>query len=188
MQTPSVIFVTGLAATGKTTLAEHFSRELRLPLFTKDRFKEPMYEALGAPERTEQHRAQGALAHRYLNELCAELVRAGVSHILEAPFSDSQFTPFLRELRSAHPFRTIQIALRCEGETLLRRFIEREQQGRTHPGHQGLRFIDSIRDRLLAGGAPLSVEGPLLEIDTTDFAGVDVGAVTEWVRGQLLLA
>ncbi|RYG39084.1 hypothetical protein EON81_01875 [bacterium] len=41
-----VVLVTGLAATGKTTLAKAVAERHRLPLFQKDAFKEAMYDVL----------------------------------------------------------------------------------------------------------------------------------------------
>jgi adenylylsulfate kinase-like enzyme len=46
VQTPTLIIVTGHPATGKTTLSRALASGLRLPLLSKDTFKELMFDGL----------------------------------------------------------------------------------------------------------------------------------------------
>jgi tRNA uridine 5-carbamoylmethylation protein Kti12 len=44
---PVLILVSGLPSSGKSTIAEYLSRHLRAPLFTRDMFKEIMFDTFG---------------------------------------------------------------------------------------------------------------------------------------------
>ena len=48
------ILVSGIPAAGKSTIAERISMQLQLPVFSKDRFKEILFDQIGFASRTEK--------------------------------------------------------------------------------------------------------------------------------------
>ena len=48
------ILVTGIPASGKSTIAEHLAKELSLPCFSKDAFKEILFDTVGFRSREEK--------------------------------------------------------------------------------------------------------------------------------------
>jgi adenylate kinase family enzyme len=186
MNKSNLIVISGPAATGKTTLGKFLSKELGLPYFYKDQFKEPLYDILGHPDLP-MHRKMGAVSHTTLNTICEELLSKSVSHILEGPFSDEIFSPFLRGMKSKYNFTLVQLQLKCQGDVLLERFITREKEGRTHPGHQqGLKYMDAIEETLRRGEFEhLSVEGSKLVIDTTDLSKLNYAEIKSFVQSCL---
>jgi predicted kinase len=50
---PRLIIVTGLPATGKTTLARELATRLRVPMLAKDAIKEPLMSAFHASDRAQ---------------------------------------------------------------------------------------------------------------------------------------
>lgn len=182
---PILIVITGPPCTGKTTLGRRISGDFGLSFFYKDGFKERMYDIVeeagrragetaagttgaGGIER-ETSRLLGRISIECLKIVLESMLASGQSLIVEANFDSDLFSPYLNELRARYAFHAAQIQLVTDGETLLARFIQREQAER-HPGHRGLKHLDSIRPVLLRGEQPpLQIEGDLLRLDTTDF-------------------
>jgi predicted kinase len=80
VQTPTLIIVTGHPATGKTTLSRALASGLRLPLLSKDTFKELMFDGLGWSDR-EWSRSVGATAISILYHTAATILSSGQSLI-----------------------------------------------------------------------------------------------------------
>src|SRR6185437_3895614 len=85
MQSPYLIIVTGLPATGKSTLARELARRLRVPLIGKDMIKEPLLDMLGAGD-SERSRLLSTASFAVLFELARELLARGLSLIVEGNF------------------------------------------------------------------------------------------------------
>lgn len=195
MRTPTLaVLVTGPACTGKSTLSADLAARFGLPLFGKDGFKEPMYEAMcpdgdyEAQLSREQSRLLGQLAMECLEVALAACARSGTPAIFEANFDRQIFSPRLARLRARHPLHIVQVALRCRGDVLLARFVEREHTGRRHPGHGGLRHLESLRPALLRGeDEPIAVDAgdDLVWLDTTDLSAIDAAPLYALIAEQL---
>ena len=81
---PPLVIVCGPPASGKTTLAGRLSRELGLPILSKDSLKEAMMDHLGGAP------AVGEAAFAVQFGLARELLASGVGIILEGAFFADQ--------------------------------------------------------------------------------------------------
>ena len=89
------ILVTGIPASGKSTLAAAIAGALHLPWISKDRIKELLFDRLGFRSREEKVRL--GLADMDAMYYCAEqLMAAGKPFILENNFENSSREPLLR--------------------------------------------------------------------------------------------
>ena len=71
----------------------------------------------------------------------------------------------------------------ADGNVLLARFKQRSASMERHPGHRDHLNDAELRPIVSAGSmAPLSIGGPVLEIDTTNFDTVDLTAVYEEIH------
>ena len=181
---PLLIIVGGPPASGKSTLAEWLAEEFRLPLLSRDAFKEAMMDAIGPPDLETSH-DYGAAAYNILAILQQQLVTAGVGAVLESNFlrgtSESDLRPILPKSRS--------VAIYCETTVAesLRRFAERAQNGDRHPGHgddDPAKLEELERDLRAGCYDPLDLAIPTLVVDATNGYDPDQPAIKQWVIEQ----
>ena len=182
---PLLLIVSGRAATGKTTLARKLADDLRLPLIYKDGLKESLFDSLGAGDRARSRRL-GVASIRLQRALAAELLRAGVSHILESNFREEYDGEALRAIAREYRPRIAQLWLTCAPEALIARFERRAGSIERHPGHVELANMDEMRERLSQpGDTPIEIAGALLAMDTTDIDGDQYATALAFARMAL---
>lgn len=179
-----VIVVTGPPGSGKTTLAERLSEQMKLPLVTKDDLKEILYYVYGwgDPEK-EQSATSGA--YELMFHIVELQVRSRRSLIIESNFR-STAADRLRDLMQRYPFEPLQIRCHADRATLLDRFTRRARSGTRHPGHPDEASLMNP-DRLLSSGARLELGGRFLEVDTSGPEAVNLGSLCEEVKEILRL-
>ncbi|HEX8995685.1 MAG TPA: ATP-binding protein [Ktedonobacterales bacterium] len=179
---PLLVVITGKPATGKTTLGRRLAVDLRLPFFSKDSLKETLFDSLGADDRAWSRRL-GIASFALLRHISEAMLSAGQSLIVEANFLDGYDTPYYQTLVTRHGAHVAQIWLTATPETIAQRFEQRAASDERHPGHVELANLDIFRPALLHNvDGPLSLDGALQIVDTTDFAMVEYGALLRFVR------
>lgn len=167
---PALIIVSGLPASGKSTLAERIAGELGWPLFTKDAFKETLYDAASIdPARFDRQASSllGAQAVAILLGVATTLIEAGVSTVIE-----SNFRPHLAQ-RDIGPLgrnsRARQVHCAIPRERIVERYRSRIGRDDRHPVHVDTEAIHELEGQIDAGfGEPLPLDIPLLSVDTID--------------------
>ena len=160
----TAVVVTGLPASGKTTIARALAASLSFAFLDKDDFLERLFEEQGVGSR--QHRA--GLSRRS-DGLFQEAARSHRDVVLV-----SHWQPRIGPIDTGTPTRRldetfadiVEVCCPCTPETATERFLSR----RRHAGH-----LDREKDpvafaewmRTLAGGYPLAV-GALVEVATED--------------------
>ncbi len=169
---PCLVLVNGFPGTGKTTVATQLSRYFRLPLLSKDVFKELMFDALGWSDK-EWSLKVSAAAHRMMDYVIDEELKIGHSLILEANFKPAIDSERFRRFQDLYHAQLIQVLCWARGDVLFDRYWARHISER-HPGHVETATPDEQRRGLAPGKCePLSIRGATIEVDTTDFSGVD---------------
>jgi predicted kinase len=177
-----LVVISGPSCTGKTTLGKRVATDLGLPFVTKDGIKEILFDTLGWSDRA-WSRKLGFASIALLYHSIETLLAAGCSCVAESIFRPEYDDERLRALCARCTALPFQIQCIAEGETLWRRWQERTESGERHPGHVERASYDEFRPSLLRGRLdPLSLDGPLIELDTTDFAALDYDALVMAVR------
>lgn len=170
---PHLILLNGLPASGKSTFGRLLSERSKIPLVSKDYFKEMLGDELGVAD-VDSSRRYGKIAYRICLEMVESVLMSGGSCILESIFRQEDERIFL-ELVARYGATPLQIQLVCDGETLFRRFAHRFETGQRHRV-QLEHFIgtESFRETLLSGtNYELSFTPVFLKIDSTDIQQVD---------------
>ncbi len=132
--TTLLVVISGPPASGKTTLARVLSARYNLPLFTKDDFKEMMFDN-ALPTNPAELRFYGQCSIHSLQIVTRQLLAHKISHIIEANFDSALFSPFIRCVEANYAFRCLQIQMTCSPDVLEKRFAERAGSAERHPGH-----------------------------------------------------
>jgi len=176
---PVLIIITGHPGTGKTTLAHRLGQELKLPVFSKDEIKEVLFDQLGWSD-VAWSRKLSVAAYRVMDYAISESLATGSGIIVEsnflAEFDSERIQAFIRRF----DVFALQILLFSDEAVRSSRFHDRVLRGDRHPGHHDLdQFQKNVRSPRCA---PLAIDAPILEIDTTDIEAVQVERLAEQIR------
>ena len=166
------VFVSGAPGSGKTSLAVPLAAELGFALVSKDRIKETLHDALGAPEPDlAWSQRLGAAAMELLWTLAAD----APSVVVEANFRPHD--AYQRDKLAALADAPVEVYCRCDPGLAARRY--RDRAGTRHPVH----VVTSLTPRMLAEyDRPVGI-GALVTVDTA--VPVDAAAVAAAVRACL---
>ena len=179
---PLVLIVCAAPGTGKTTLARKLAPALGLPLLARDDLKESLFESLGW-STVEWSVRLGRATYELVYLLIERLLAARCSLLVETPFDPDWANPRFQALQARYPFRPAQVILSTRAEVLLRRYDQRVDSGERHPGHvDRLRMGDFDPVELERRNRPLDLGGPVLHIDTSDFAALDFDDLVRRLR------
>jgi predicted kinase len=165
--TRKLVYVSGAPGSGKTSLAVPLAAELGYALVAKDRIKETLHDALGAPEPdlTWSRRLGGAAM-----ELLWALAADAPAVVIEANFRP--YSPYERARLSSLAAQPVEVHCACPPELALQRYNARH----THPVH----VVTTLEPKAMAEfDRPVGI-GTLVTVDTT--IPVDVHAIAAAVR------
>jgi predicted kinase len=128
------VVVSGLAATGKTRLAEPLAHALDLPLISKDAIKESLFDAVGYGG-WEWSKTLSRAADSAMVRIAQDLDGAVLDNFWYAETVDELLAPLPRSI--------VEVFCRCEPDVAHERFRRRVR----HPGHADHLAATSSRKR-----------------------------------------
>jgi predicted kinase len=162
-----LVYISGSPGSGKTSLAVPLAAELGYALLTKDRIKETLHDALGAPEPDlAWSRRLGGAAMELLWTLAADAPAV----VIEANFRPN--SGYQRAKLSGLAPHPVEVHCACPPELAVERYNTRV----THPVH----VVTTLALKAIADyDRPVGI-GTLVTVDAT--TPVDVPAVAAAVR------
>lgn len=182
---PTIIIVTGRPAAGKSTLAKWLSRELQLPLVSKDSIREELFERLGWKNR-QWARDLGKASIDMMFYFARAELEVGHSIIMDNYFYPPVSNLRFQTLKEQCHAESIQIVCASDRETLFRRFKTRADSGTRHPGHGDQDVLKELYANLASNSSQvLEIGGSVIEVDTTDFAKIDYQEILKQAKSLL---
>jgi predicted kinase len=154
-----LIVVSGLAASGKTTVGRALSRHLSLPLLDKDDILEALFDSLGCEDRDRRKQLSRA-SDDVLLRVAAATDMAVVVNWWNHDTAPARLASAAESL--------VEVHCECPVEVAASRFTARER----HPGHLD-RFRtteeheDGVRRLRESYRGPLGLRGPVVVVDTS---------------------
>lgn len=189
------ILVTGIPASGKSTMAEYLGRKLCLPVISKDTVKEHLYDTVGFRSREEKVKL-GTAAMNIMYYMAGQLMKCGGAFLLENNFENVSREGLLTLLEK-YDYTAITVVLSGDYDTTYRRFLGRNSSPLRHRGHvvndhypeetpgrkvPPLSYKDFVSGIESRGMDRFAANGPVLRIDTTDFSGINLEQIVEQIR------
>ncbi|MFA5985788.1 MAG: AAA family ATPase [Parcubacteria group bacterium] len=171
MSRSTLIIVSGLPGTGKTTLSKRISDQFVLPLVSMDAVKETMWDTMGHKFDFEFSDKIGRTAFELVFYYINEALSKGVSLVVEAHFSPKRNNERINKLKEMYDVNLLQIHCDCETEPLRKRFKERMKKDSYHKGHKhtiDLYGEERILHSLGIKDKRLDINGVTYDLDTTN--------------------
>ncbi len=194
----AVIVLTGMPATGKSTVCKVLTEEFGFPVVEKDSIKEQLFDTLGftcyAEKRALDHAANAVVIH-----VVERILKAGGSVIVDNNFDAESGKKFSALLEQYAP-KTACIFLYGDPEVLRARYNARDNAHARHLGHvlqehypprpEDSLYHEMTREEfgekfIKRGMETFRCPGGRIEIDTTDFSKVDPNAIAANVKEML---
>lgn len=191
------ILVAGMPASGKTTFANYLGEQLSLPVISKDRIKEILYDTVGFACKQDKI-VLGKAGTSLLYYFAETAMVAQKPFIMENNFEEVS-KPALVQLLEKYHYRWITMRFGADIRVVYNRFIKRNQSSSRHKGHVLKNVYPEKTNLLLApmsqeefvqeietrGIGNFSIGGAEIVVDTTYFEHVNYEAIVEEVKKMI---
>lgn len=187
MRKPNLVIVSGLPATGKTTLSRKLVDYVGLPLFSKDVIKEILFDGVGYGDRAWGEKLNMP-TYDVLDYIVEQELAAHHSLIVETPYDNDFRAAKYIAFQTKYNFWCTQILCYAQPEILIQRFVDRIGSPARHPGHNDNAALEDFKASIRHAGkvVPLPLAGSIHEIDTADFKLRDEELLFNEIKGEVI--
>ncbi len=172
-----LILISGPSGSGKSYLAKYISEQLHIPYFSKDIFKELLFDTVGWSDK-EWSSKLGAAAIQTLYLAIDQELKNGRSVIAEANFKPEFNKEPIEKFVELYDTKVLELHCYADVKVLKDRAHKRVESEERHPGHMDKELFEKYFDPTLH--SPVNV-GEVIKIDTNDFGTVDYSEIVKKV-------
>ena len=163
---PMWLIVTGPPASGKTTLARRLARDLNMPLYEKDVFKDTLFQSLGVGDKDWSQQV-GRSAISLLFAVAHQILSTGSSLVTECNFSTRLSSEQVGEIADNSGARVVQVHCSASPEILVERNAARLASPNLRPGHHVMTSEELLEGVRSGVWEPLVVASKIVRVDTS---------------------
>lgn len=179
----TVILISGMPATGKSTFGAWPSQKLRAPLVSYDHILAKLTEPAAEAPDAKGHPAFQRIPYEFFFFTLEETMRSSARFLADYIFSD-QIAGLLDRLAEKYRYRVINIHLDAAPETAYQRFLQRNTQDRESKEIRPAVSPEDFRSATKQN-RDFRYGDCLIEVDTEDFSRLSYDSVYEAVKKHL---
>jgi predicted kinase len=187
MNSQYLVLLQGKPATGKTTIGRDIAKHLKIPFFSRDTFKETMFDAFGASNEHNVDWSQkiGAVSFEIMYAVIEEVLSSGNSCVVETAWIPSFAEEKIRNILESSNSQFIQVYCYCDDSIREKKFHSRAYSDR-HPAHMDTLRIEEGKRSNEDKHPKLNVHGNTIDIDTTNFEQVNIPEIISNIKSILV--
>lgn len=172
-----LILINWLPATWKTSLWKIISEKLKIPFYSKDSFKEIIFDSIwGKKELWREKIAQAS--YDFLYFIIEQNMKTNTTIIAESNFDSHFSTRVFKKFQEKYSFEIIQIKCFTSWKINFERFKERAFSKQRHIWHDDKENIEKWKGILTKADFDImDIWWDLLEINTTDFDKINYSEI-----------
>lgn len=178
-----LVIIEGPSSTGKSTLARKLSKDLKIPAFLRDDYKERQYDLLASAPSLKQLSKIDSASRQELLEAIKDSVGKKTSLIVESNFLYSEGHKIKNLIQK--DTTVVEIFCFANGFRVFKRYVRRNKSGERHKGHRdhlwysivALEALGPIKLRY----RPFRLSKNVLMVDANNFSKIDDGAIRKFV-------
>ena len=163
---PLWLIVTGPPASGKTTLARRLARDLNMPLYEMDVFKDTLFQILGVGDKDWSQQV-GRSAIGLLFVVANQALGSGASLVTECNFVTRLSSERVGEIAANARARVVQVHCSASPELLVERNAARLAPPNMRPGHYVMTSQEMLEGVRSGVWEPLDVHSKIVRVDTS---------------------